>query len=77
MIGEYRARCLYSKVWAVREAAMTKIQQLLVQEFANGDMNGNINALGAILKIGIEDKIQQVLFGSVSLLEQVLKVAKR
>lgn len=75
MIGEYRARCLYTKVWATREAVFNKLQQLLREEYAQ-DINNNATALCAILKIGAEDKIQQVLFSSVGLMDMVLKAAK-
>jgi len=76
LIGEYRARCLYCKVWSVREAVISKVIQLLKEDFSN-DMGNVITPLGAILKVGMEDKIQQVLFNSINLLEQVLKSAKQ
>lgn len=76
LIGDYRARCLYTKVWATREAVMNKLQQLLRDEYAQ-DITTNAPALCAILKVGAEDKIQQVLFSSVALMDIVLKAAKR
>jgi len=65
LVGEYRASCLFSKAWALREAATQKIQMMLTE----GDDGGFENAPGisaclptmaAIVKVGVEDKIQQV-----------------
>lgn len=65
LVGEYRASCLFSKAWALREAATQKIQMMLTE----GDDGGFENApgitaclptLAAIVKVGVEDKIQQV-----------------
>jgi hypothetical protein len=75
LIGEYRSRCLYSKTWALREAVMLKLNQLLKEEFG-ADIAVNILPLCAILKLGVEDKIQQVLFAAITLLEQTLKFCK-
>ncbi len=75
MIGEYRSRCLYSKTWALREAVILKLQQLLKDEFGS-DIGAHLLPICAILKLGVEDKIQQVLFASITLLELVLKYCK-
>jgi hypothetical protein len=32
LLGEYRARCLFSKVWALRDAATNKVQIMLTDE---------------------------------------------
>ena len=33
LIGEYRARCLFSKTWAIRDAVIYKVQMMLQEEF--------------------------------------------
>lgn len=76
IFGEYRARCLYSRVWQLREAAITKAQMMLKDELG-GDISGCLSALCGILRLGAEDKIQQVLFNSLTLMEQLLAILKR
>jgi len=64
LIGEYRAACLFSKTWALREAAITKVHMLLkAGEFERDPQAGVATALAAlatIVRVGVEDKIQQV-----------------
>jgi centrosomal protein CEP104 len=76
VFGEYRARCLHSKVWALREAAISKIMMILSTEY-EGDANWYLSAICGVLRIGAEDKIQQVLFNSLNLMEQFLDILKR
>ena len=33
LIGEYRARCLFSKTWAIRDAVIYKVQMMLQEDF--------------------------------------------
>ena len=78
LVGEYVARCLFSRVWVLREAAITKIHMNLEAEYE--DMPGitnAINALATIVRVGVEDKIQQVLFNAVALLDDVLAASRR
>ena len=73
LLGEYRASCLFSKVWALREAAVLKTRLLLKSEFKNTP--GLVPALGpiaAIIKVGVNDKIAQVFAASIALLDDVI-----
>jgi centrosomal protein CEP104 len=77
LIGEYRARCLFSKTWTLREASMHKIN-LMLQDFEEEPGIANcLSTFAAIIRVGCEDKIQQVLFNSVQLLEDVLASTRR
>jgi hypothetical protein len=76
LMGEYRARCLFSKNWNLRDAVLLKIQQLIDTEYRT-DLSSAIPPVCAFLKVGVEDKMQQVVITAVKLLEQVLKAAKR
>lgn len=76
VFGEYRARCLHSKAWSLREAAITKIMMLLDGDGV-GDANSILTAVCGVLRLGAEDKIQQVLFNSLNLMEQFLGILKR
>lgn len=78
LVGEYRARCLFSKTWILREAALTKINLMLQTEFSDSPgIDGCLGVMAAVIKVGIEDKIQQVLFSSLALLESTLKFMRR
>jgi len=78
LIGEYRARCLFSKVWTLREAAITKIHMMLESDFdRDPGITSCITALATIVRIGVEDKIQQVLFNTVALLEDLLVLTRK
>lgn len=76
LVGEYRSRCLFSKSWNLREAMILKTEDLLKAEFMNDIINAT-PALCAILKQGVEDKMQQVMFTSMNLMESILKAVKR
>ena len=52
------------------------VQLMLAMEF-NRDNNSHIATLCHIIKVGVEDKIQQVLTMSISLMDAVLKSAKK
>lgn len=77
LIGEYRARCLFSKVWILREASVLKIHMLLNKfcEDAPG-INTCLPVLCTIVRVGVEDKIQQVLFNSIDLMESLLTATR-
>eukprot|EP00981_Chlorochromonas_danica_P010681 scaffold3335_cov234-Ochromonas_danica.AAC.7 len=79
LFGEYRARCLFSKNWGVHEACMIKLLQLLQTDIAvdSATLSSALPALAAVLKVGAEDKMQQVVFSWLNLLEAVLKFAKQ
>ncbi len=80
LLGEYRTRCLGSKAWVLREAAILKTKLLL--EDADGfcvdpGLSSCLGSLVGIVEIGLDDNIQQVLFQSIGLLESVLEAARR
>lgn len=78
LAGEYIARCLFSKNWQLREAAITKIHMRLETEFENDPgITSCIPALATIVRVGVEDKIQQVLFNAVALLDDMLAGSRR
>lgn len=69
--------CLFSKTWALRDAAVTKIKLLLQSQFVSQPGIGSVfNAIIAVLKTGLEDKIAQVFFTSAALLEDTLLAIK-
>lgn len=72
--GDYRAKCIFSKVWALREAVMTKFRLMLESNFFDRDgFEAYVSELATIIRIGVDDKFQQVLFKAVGLLSDVLK----
>jgi len=78
LVGEYVARCLFSKTWALREAAITKIHMSLETEYEDTPgISTAINSLATVVRVGVEDKIQQVLFNAVALLDDVLGATRR
>jgi hypothetical protein len=77
IFGEYRARCLFSKVWTLRDAVIQKILLMVTEEYQPGDANTYLVPICSILKLAVEDKMQQVLFSSLSLLEQFLFMCKK
>jgi hypothetical protein len=79
LIGEYRARCLFSKTWVLREAAVNKIQLMLTSDFSRDPpgLAHCLPALCAVIKVGVEDKIQQVLFAAVSLMDELFEKLRR
>ena len=77
LIGDYRARALFSRVWALREAAVTKVHMLLVELEREPGIEKCIGALSTIVRVAVEDKIQQVLSSAIALLEDVLAATRR
>ena len=70
--GEYIVRCLYSRTWALREAALQKINLELPRVARE---NGNLKCFGAVAQIlntTGRDKVSQVFLGSLSLLQTAL-----
>ena len=77
LVGDYVVRCLYSKTWALRDAAVTKIKMLLVSQFTRDPGTAAVlSAIAAVLKSGLDDKIAQVFFSSASLLDETLNAIK-
>ncbi len=72
LLGDYRARCLFSKVWALREAALIKTRLLLASDFKKEPgLVASLGAIASIIKNGVNDKIAQVFTASVGLLDDV------
>mgnify|MGYP006077091709 CR=1 FL=1 len=77
LVGDYIARCLFSKTWVLREAAITKIHMLLESEYEDTPgISSCLQALATVIRVGAEDKIQQVLFNAVALLDDLLRVTR-
>jgi centrosomal protein CEP104 len=73
LIGEYRTCCLFSKTWALREAALYKTRLLLTKDFVDSPgIAVCIATISAIIKVGIADKIVQVFAVSLQLLDDAL-----
>jgi hypothetical protein len=73
LLGEYRARCLFSKTWVLREAAIKKVQIMLATELMRSPgLASCLGAVSGVIKVAVEDKIQQVVFAGVSLMDELL-----
>ncbi len=72
LLGDYRARCLFSKVWALREAGLIKTRLLLPDFKKDPGLVPSLGAIVATIKNGINDKIAQVFAASIALLDDVL-----
>jgi len=76
LLGQYRVECLFSKTWALREAAFAKVRLMIEPEnyFARmeGGLEGCIAELAMMIRIGVEDKAQHVLVRAVGLLGDLL-----
>lgn len=77
LFGEYIVRCLQSKHWVLREAALAKVTMNLPQYEGEPGLQSCMPSLISAVKIGVDDRIQQVFFGAISLLENVLESARR
>ncbi len=73
LLGEYRARCLFSKTWVLREAAVKKVMIMMMMEFSRTPgLSACLSTLCGIIKCAVEDKIQQVLFAGIALMDELL-----
>ena len=75
LFGEYRTACLFSKVWALREAVLSKVRLMVAPgtPFAQANEIETIIAeIATLVRLGCDDKAQQVLFKAVGLLGDVL-----
>ena len=78
LCGEYVTRCLFSRNWQLREAAITKIHMRLQEEYENEPgITSCIPALSTIVRVGVEDKIEKVLLNAVALLDDMLAASRR
>jgi len=69
-LGEYRTRCLFSKHWALREAALAKTR-LLIDE-SSWNQSEDLGLLCNVARIGIQDKVAQVCLTALALLDDVV-----
>lgn len=77
LLGEYRAGCFFSKIWALREAALVKVRLMMQPDSSfisalDGGVEGCIAELAMMIRIGCEDRSHQVVQKSVALLEDIL-----
>jgi hypothetical protein len=78
------ARCLFSRSWALRDAAVLKARVLLLQhqqqqsqhDGALLDVKEALPALSDVVALGLDDKIAQVFMTALALLEALLEAAK-
>ena len=59
LLGSYRTKCLFSKNWILREAAMTKTIQL-AQDLISSSDGKCAEAMFSIIELGVDDKNAQV-----------------
>ncbi len=70
LFGSYRAKCLFSKNWALREAALAKMT-LMIPEICSAELEGD-TIFSIIASSMIQDKNVQVNLSSLILLDEVL-----
>ena len=76
LFGSYRAKCLFSKNWALREAALAKMT-LMIPEICSAELEGDTDVVSEIIfsiveSSMIQDKNVQVNLSSLILLDEVL-----
>ncbi|CAM9666707.1 unnamed protein product, partial [Hapterophycus canaliculatus] len=72
LIGDFLTRCLYSKTWSLREAAVLKIKLTLSALEEDPGINSALTEICQVLRVGFEDKIAQVFLTSLDLLDAAL-----
>eukprot|EP00903_Cladosiphon_okamuranus_P013509 g12582.t1 len=72
LFGDYLTRCLYSKTWSLREAAVLKIKLMLPALEEEPGINSALTELCQVLRVGFEDKIAQVFLTTLDLLDAAL-----
>lgn len=76
LVGDYRARCLKSKNWVLRDAALSKTT-LMIPDFEDDPgISITFPVIAAIAKIGLEDKMQQVFQRALVVLDESLAAAE-
>jgi hypothetical protein len=76
LVGEYRVRCLFSRTWALRDAAINKIDMMLKDFARQPGIDAVVNPLVLVLKTGLDDKIAQVFVSSGAFLDDFLNNLK-
>ncbi|KAJ1451288.1 hypothetical protein M885DRAFT_530203 [Pelagophyceae sp. CCMP2097] len=74
LLGPYRLRCLFSKNWALREAALAKCRLMVLDGALDGAPHA-LDRLCDIVRIGVSDKIAQVYLTALGLLEALCSSA--
>ncbi|EGB04924.1 hypothetical protein AURANDRAFT_72373 [Aureococcus anophagefferens] len=69
LLGDYRARCLVSKNWSLREATLAKVRLLLDE--GNWEQFEDLEQLCDITRSCVHDKIAQVYLTALALLDDV------
>lgn len=76
-VGEYVVRCLLSKQWSLREAALLKFKLELSSLEANNNPAELVPAACKLIQVGCEDKIAQVFLTTLQLLDVCLPLIAR
>lgn len=77
LVGDYRVRCLFSRTWALRDAAVNKIRMLMENDYKNEPgVAALLNPLVLVMRTGLEDKIAQVFFSTAALMEEYFGLTK-
>jgi len=74
LFGDYRVRCLVSKQWNLREAAIIKAKLLMPELIRDGGLANILQPFCQVLKLGVADKIAQVFATSLGLLDDLCHV---
>jgi centrosomal protein CEP104 len=79
VIGNYRQRCLLSKNWSLREAALLKLKLMLQEgEFTvNGDISANFSHFVDVVLRCIGDRTEKIVIESFDFLECLLAESSR
>jgi centrosomal protein CEP104 len=72
LLGDYVTRCLFSKQWSLRDAAFAKVKMSL-EDGIYGEVSQCGNTVIAVIKVGVEDKMGQVMGSALSLQESLLE----
>lgn len=76
LLGEYRARCVFSKVFALRDAVLVKLRLMLqMGSHELPQLHEGVPVIANMIKIMMDDKIHQVVSRSVNVLEDVLRLS--
>ena len=79
VLDDYLLRCLHSKNWSLREAAIQKIDNMLRNGHFDAPVDGKpglqerFKPIAGIVQAGLEDNVPQVYLATVSLLEHLLQ----
>mmetsp|Transcript_22355 Transcript_22355/g.69027 ORF Transcript_22355/g.69027 Transcript_22355/m.69027 type:complete len:845 (+) Transcript_22355:500-3034(+) len=69
ILGDYRARCLLSKNWALREASLAKTRLLVYEN--HWEHLEDFSSLCDVARLGVTDKIAQVYLTALALIEDI------